>query len=208
MKAATKAGSKAAKLRAKRTGRPRKSHADRFPCGKIKHAWSQDNKAREQQETEKEAISVATAARARIHGIEENTPLAGYVLGRLFLDKKINDEQRKAGDEFAEAMGRYYRLTGIPFPSARAQSISGVRGSDGDVSESQATAARRASNMMMHLNGVLLKCKDGPQVRQTVFNTCIMGYDVLRAMPDSQLEWLRRGLNALLFDKGLRTYGE
>jgi len=36
----TKAGSKAAKLRAKRTGRPRKSHADRFPCGKVKPEWS------------------------------------------------------------------------------------------------------------------------------------------------------------------------
>lgn len=204
----TKAISKGAKLRAKRTGRPRKSHAERHPCGKIKHAWSQDNKAREQQETEKEAIAVAMEARARIHGIEDNTPLAGYVLGRLFLDKKINDEQRKAGDEFAEAMGRYYRLTGVPFPSARAQSIGNVRGSDGDTTESQATAARRASNTMMHLTGVLLKCKDGPQVKTTVFNTCIMDYDVLRAMPDSQLEWLRRGLNALMWDKGLRTYGE
>lgn len=151
---------------------------------------------------------MAMEARARIHGIEDNTPLAGYVLGRLFLDKKINDEQRKAGDEFAEAMGRYYRLTGVPFPSARAQSIGNVRGSDGDTTESQDTAARRASNTMMHLTGVLLKCKDGPQVKTTVFNTCIMDYDVLRTMPESQLEWLRRGLNALMWDKGLRTYGE
>lgn len=206
--AATKAGSKAAKLRAKRTGRPRKSHAERHPCGKIKHAWSQDNKAREQQETEKEAIAVAMEARARIHGIEDNTPLAGYVLGRLFLDKRINDEQRKAGDEFAEAMGRYYRLTGVPFPSARAQSIGGVRGSDGDTTESQATAARRASNTMMHLTGVLLKCKDGPQVRQTVINVCVMDYENMRTMPDSQLAWLRRGLNELIFDKGLRSGGE
>lgn len=151
---------------------------------------------------------MAMEARARIHGIEDNTPLAGYVLGRLFLDKKINAEQRKAGDEFAEAMGRYYRLTGIPFPSARAQSIGGVRGSDGEVSESQETAARRANNTMMHLTGVLLKCKDGPQVRQTVINVCVLDYESMRTMPDTQMTLLRRGLDALIWDRGLRSGGE
>lgn len=203
-----KAASKAAKLRAKRIGRPRKANADRHPCGKIKREWSNDNKAREEHETEKETIAVAVAAREKMHGVDGASQLSGYVLGRLFLDKKINDEQRKAGDEFAEAMGRYYRLTGVPFPSARAQSICGIRGSDGDVSESLAAAARRASNTMMHLTGVLLKCKDGPQVRQTVINVCVMDYDNMRTMPEHQLGWLRTGLNALMWDKGLRTYGE
>lgn len=203
-----KAVSKAAKLRAKRAGRPRKSHADRHPCGKIKHAWSQDNMAREQQETEKEARSVALAARERIHGIEDATPLAGYVLGRIHIDGKITDEQRRAGDEFAEAIGRYYRLTGIPFPSARAQTMGGIRGNDGEVSESHAAAARRATNTMMHLSGVLLKCESGPQVRQTVINVCVMDYDHMRSMPDEQMALLRRGLNALLWDRGLRAPGE
>lgn len=69
-------------------------------------------------------------------------------------------------------------------------------------------AARRASNTMMHLTGVLLKCKDGPQVRQTVINVCVMDYENMRTMPDSQLAWLRRGLNELIFDKGLRSGGE
>lgn len=202
-----KAMSKAAKLKVKRTGRPRKANADRYPCGKIKREWSNDNQEREKQETEKEAVSVVMEARKRIHGIEDNTHLAGYVLGRIFLDKRITEEQRKAGDEFAEVMCRYYRLTGVSFPSARAQSIGGVRGSDGEVSESLAAAARRARNTMEHMIGVLSKCRDGMQVKTTVFNTCVMDYDILRTMPEEQMDWLRRGLNALIFDKGLRAYG-
>lgn len=206
--ASTKAASKAAKLRAKRQGRPRKANADRHPCGKIKKAWANDNQERENRETEKETLAVALEARKRIHGIDDNTPLAGYVLGRIFLDGRITEEQRKAGDDFAETMGRYYRLTGVPFPSPRAQAMGGIRGSDGEVSQSLADAARRATNMMMRLTGVLLRCKDGPQVRQTVHNVCVMDYDNLRSMPETQLEWLRRGLNELIFDKGLRTFGE
>lgn len=200
-----KALSKAAKLKAKRAGRPRKANAERHPCGKIKRQWSNDNAIREQHETEKEAMSVAVDARKRIHGIEENTNLAGYVLGRIYLDKNINEEQRKAGDEFAEAMARYYRLTGVQFPSARAQSIGGIRGSDGEVPQSLADAARKATNKMMHLMGVLMRCKDGPQVKTTVFNVCLMDYDNLRTMPDTQMALLRRGLDALIWDKGLRA---
>lgn len=203
-----KALSKSERLRIKRAGRKRISDAERFPCGKIKPAWSQDNIKREQAETEKQAVAVAMDARKRIHGLDDRSQFAGYTLGRMFLDKRITDEQRKAGDEFSEAMGRYYRLTGIPFPSARAQAFGSIRGHDGEVSEDRASAARRASNMMMHLVGVLQRCKDGPQVKTTVFGVCVMDYEGMRKMPDAQLAWLKRGLNALIFDKGLRTFGE
>lgn len=204
MKAATKAVK-----RARKTGRPRISHAERHACGKIKKAWSQDNKANTERELEKDAMSVAVEARQRIHGVEDGkSQLAGYTLGRIFLDGKITEEQRKAGDEFAEAMARYYRLTGVPFPSPRAQAIGGIRGSDGDVSESLANAARRASNTMMRLTGVLLQCKDGPQVRQTVISVCVMDYENMRDMPDMQMGWLKRGLTELAIHMGLRGIRE
>lgn len=152
---------------------------------------------------------MAAEARARIHGVDDGkSQLAGYTLGRIFLDGKINEEQRKAGDEFAEAMGRYYRLTGVPFPSPRAQSIGGIRGSDGDVSESLAAAARSATNTMMRLTGVLLGCKDGPQVRQTVFNVVVMDYENLRNMPDTQMGYLKRGLTELALHMGLQAIRE
>ena len=188
--------SKAAKLRSKRktqAGRPRKADVERFPCGKVKPF-----------ETEKENMSVALDARKRIHGVEDKAGLSGYTAGRMVLDGKINDVQLKAGNTYAEDAMRYYAAVGIPFPSARAQSLGKVRGHDGEVSEDRARKARQASNRMMHNEGVLLRCIDGPQVKQTVHNLFVMDYETLRTMPGQQLLWLRRGLNALKDDQGLR----
>lgn len=187
------AGSRAAKRRAKVNagGRPRKEGVERFACGKIKP-----------HETEREVKSVAIEARMRIHAngndkFNAESQLAGYTLGRIFLDGNITEGQRKAGDAFAEAMSRYYGLTGIPFPSAKAQSLFSVKGHDGEVSESVATRARQASNKMMDLTGELLKCQEGPKVRQTILNVAVMDLDVMRRMPPQQMRWLRRGLERL-----------
>jgi hypothetical protein len=193
--------SRAEKLRSKRAsrsvGRPRKEGVDRYPSGDIKR-----------HETEKDVLSVALEARQRIHGLSENNALAGYTLGRMFLDGAINEEQRKAGDDYAEIISRYHRLVGIPYPSARAQSLFTVKGHDGEVTESLAKRARDASNRMMEVEGILLRCVDGPQVKGTVYNLCVMDYDHLRGMAPQQLLWLKRGLNALLKSKELREKGK
>jgi hypothetical protein len=193
--------SKAAKLRTKRAsrgaGRPRKEGVERYPSGDIKR-----------HETEKEVLSVALEARQRIHGLSENNALAGYTLGRMFLDGSVSEEQRKAGDEYAEIIARYHRTVGIPAPSARAQSLFSVKGHDGDVSESLAKRARDASNRMMEVTGILLRCVDGPQVKGTVHNLCVMDYDHLRGMAPQQLLWLKRGLNALIKARELREKGK
>jgi hypothetical protein len=193
--------SKAAKLRAKRAaqgaGRPRKEGVERYPSGDIKR-----------HETEKEALSVALEARKRIHGLSENNALAGYTLGRMFLDGSVSEEQRKAGDEYAEIIARYHRTVGIPAPSARAQSLFSVKGHDGEVTESLAKRARDASNRMMEVTGILLRCVDGPQVKAIVHNLCVMDYDHLRGMGPQQLLWLKRGLNALIKAKELREKGK
>lgn len=189
---------KAQKLRIKRAlrtaGRPRKEGVERFPGGKIKPF-----------ETEKENMSVAIDARKRMHGANMNveSPLAGYTLGRIFLDGKITEEQRQAGDEYAEIIARYHRLVGIPFPSARAQSLFSIKGHDGEVTADMASRARSATNKMMELHGVLLRCVDGPQVKTTIHNCVVMDYDHLRMMPDQQMLWLRRGLSALNAHKAL-----
>jgi hypothetical protein len=196
-------GGKALKTRSKGNkgaGRPRKRNVERYPSGDIKRS-----------ETQREAMSVAIEARRRIDGWGEKTPddvvrgqLAGYTLGRIFLDGKITEDQRKAGDEYAEIMARYYRLVGYPFPSARAQSIFSVKGHDGEVTESITERARRASNAMMEVTGILLGCEDGPQVRGLVHNLAVMDYEHLRGMGPQQLLWLRRGLVALMRRKDLR----
>jgi hypothetical protein len=55
---------------------------------------------------------------------------------------------------------------------------------------------------MMALQGILLRCPDGPQVRSTVYNVTVMDYEHLRQMPPQQLLWLRRGLTALRGARG------
>ncbi|PCK83609.1 hypothetical protein CPT32_28205 [Rhizobium sophoriradicis] len=195
-------GGKATKVKTQRAnkgaGRPRKTNVERFPCGKIKPF-----------ETEKDNVSVAVAARRRIHGfnrtVDDETvrsPYAGYTLGRMFLDGVITDEQRQAGDDYAEAMARYHKTTGIPAPSPRAQSLFAVKGHEGEVTESLAERARKASNRMMALQAILLACEDGPQVKSTVYNVAVMDYDHLRHMPPQQVLWLRRGLIALRKSRG------
>lgn len=177
----------------KGAGRPRKQGVERYPSGDVKRG-----------ETQREVMSVAIEARRRIDGwgdkVADDTvksPFAGYTLGRIFLDGRITEEQRKAGDEYAEIISRYHRLTGIPFPSARAQSLFSVKGHDGEQSESVTDRARKASNAMMEVTGILLRCADGPQVKQLVFNIAVMDYEHLRGVGEQQILWLRRGLNAL-----------
>jgi hypothetical protein len=96
----------------------------------------------------------------------------------------------------------------VPFPSARAQTLFTIKGHEGDVTESVAQRARSATNRMMELEGILLRLEDGPQVKRTVFNLCVMDYENMRDMPELQLVWLKRGLNALHADKVLRTNGK
>ncbi|MBX5089363.1 hypothetical protein [Rhizobium lentis] len=188
----------------KGAGRPRKQNVERYPSGDVKRS-----------ETQKEAMSVAIDARRRIDGWDEKTSddivksqFAGYTLGRIFLDGRITEEQRKAGDEYAEIHARYRRLVGLPAPSARAQSLFSIKGHDGEENETITQKARKASNMMMEVEGILLRCVDGPQVKQTVFNTAVMDHDHLRGMSEQQMLWLRRGLNALKDRKQLPTHGK
>lgn len=179
-------------------GRPPKPDMDRFPSGKIRPS-----------ETEKETLMVAISARKRMNGWNDNTPdskakdeKAGYVLGVLFLDGKITEEQLEVGNEYALAISRYHSLTGVAFPSARAQSLFSIKGHDGEISQDRADRARNATNLMMKLYTTLQMCTDGPQVRQTVHNCAVMDYENLRSMSKQQTLWLTRGLRALI-DSGL-----
>lgn len=196
-------GGKATKVKRranKGAGRPRKDGLERYPSGDIKRS-----------ETQREAMSVAIEARRRVDGwgdkVSDETvrgQLAGYTLGRMRLDGSITEEQLKAGDEYAEIMARYYRLVGYPFPSARAQSLFSIKGHDGDVTESITDRARRASNAMMEVTGVLLRCEDGPQVKQLIHNLAVMDFEHLRGVGPQQLLWIRRGLSALANRKQLQ----
>lgn len=184
--------SMAEKLRARRAaskaGRPKKRDAERYPSGQIKKAW-----------TEKEAKSVVIEARARIHGLSGTDKIAeaGYTAGRMWIDGSITKEELDAGNEYCGVVNRYYRAIGAPFPSARAQSLGRVKGFDGDEPLDMADKVRHATNRMMFIEGLLLQCGEGPQVKTTVHNLFIMDYEMMRFMHPTQLRWLKTGLDAL-----------
>lgn len=195
----TKAKTKAAKRRSK-GGRPRIKDAERYPSGQIKHDWRADD-----------IKATVIEMRQRVHGISQEateSPLAGYLLGRMYLDRSITEVEREAGDRYAEDMASYYGLTGIPHPSPRAQSLFSVAGHDGEVSSDRAMRARDQSNRIMRLEGELLKCFEGPRVKTTVFNVCVLDLDHLRDMPPSMFGYLRRGLRALALHYGLQDAGK
>lgn len=190
--------SKGEKLRRHRAsqGRPRRQGVERYENGKINYSTIR-------AETETEVKAVAVGARRRVHGFNDDVPVkvvespyAGYTLGRIFLDGNITQDERKAGDEYALAMARYYNLLGVS-PSVRAQEIFRVSGYGGEVTEDFQRAMRRASNTMMYYEGVLLQCRNGQRVKSTVYEVCVMDREALRHMPASQLDLLKAGLQAI-----------
>jgi hypothetical protein len=186
--------------RKRKGGRPRNHDAERYPGGQIKHDYRAD-------ENEKQIKGTVVDMRQRLYGLSEadaKSDLAGFVLGRMRLDMAINEVELKAGERYAEDMARYYRLTGIPAPSPRAQSLFSVAGHEGEISSERAAQAREASNRRMALETVLLRLPDGPRVKTTVFNVCFMDHDNLRDMPSHMFGWLHCGLRALALHYGLQ----
>lgn len=142
-----------------------------------------------------------------IHGGKEVTaqqmagdPLWGYLLGRLLKDGVINKQQHEAGNRYSDDMASYFGLTGIPFPSAKAQNMFAVRGSSGDDDEARGNKAAKARAKMVKLRDLLLACGDintGRRVLHTVNAVCVEDIDHLRTLNGPMRAWLTLGLNAL-----------
>ena len=144
-----KARTKADKLRAE--GQAKAAKTEREPNGRKSRRQASVQKFN--HDTEIGNLSVAVAQRVREYGLKDTRlkggkiltaeeqaadPRRGYALGLLYLDGRVTEDQHDAGLRYAEDMARYYGLTGVPFPIARAQNIFAVRGDDGDVSEGRA----------------------------------------------------------------------
>lgn len=203
------ARTKAAKLAAKR-GRPQlyASSNTREPNGRLSRRQQRTVAVEEQEHRD----NIATVARTRMRHFNIKTieqaadPRHGYLLGRMFLDKNVNDVQHEAGIRYAEDMARYYGLTGVPFPSARAQNLFAVRSTGGEDSQSRADRAREASKRMAKLRDILLGCGDintGRRVEHTVKLVCVEDIDECRDLPQHMVAWLRRGLNSLALFYGV-----
>lgn len=200
--------SKGAKLKAKR-GRPilPAELSTREPNGRPSR-----RKARA-SELEQQVKHVAVSRRIRHFGLVDNRietaekqaedPRRGYLLGRMFMDGTINEGQHQAGLRYAEDMARYYGLTGVQFPSARAQNLFSIRSTGGEDSEDKAKAARAARDRVVGKGGLrdtLLACGDidtGRRIEHTVKVVCVEDIDELRTLNPPMKAWLVRGLNKL-----------
>lgn len=195
------ARTRAAKRLAKR-GRPKlaANMNTREPNGRL----SRRNERTEL--LEHEMISTVAATRVRHLSIVGNdamekaaNPRYGYLLGRIRMDGKITEEQHDAGQRYSEDMARYFGLTGVPFPSAKAQNLFSVR-SDGDEPQGKGEAAKKARAQMIALRSKLLACGDintGRHVIHTVNAVCVEDLDHLRDLNAPMMAWLKAGLNAL-----------
>jgi len=98
-----------------RAGRKRKPGL-RYPCGRLKR-----------EETEREAMATALAARQRHYGVtakQARDERLGSSLGRLNLQALISDSQYDAGVKFARLYYAHHVVSGLPTPSP--QSVSGL----------------------------------------------------------------------------------
>lgn len=147
--------------------------------------------------------AVAINARMRLQSItadEAKDPRRGYVLGCMLLDGAITQDQHDAGVRFGEDMARFYGLTGVPFPSARAQNLFSVRGDGGEVSEDHAIAAKAARFKAHKLRDVLLAVGDidtGRRALHSVTQVALLDVIEARRWPSHMASYLKRGLNAL-----------
>jgi len=184
--------SRANRKRRKMGGRPRIEGPEvtREPNGRV-------TRSLRKTETEKEARAVVIEARMRVFGASESDCAQqdfGSVLGRLFLAKAIKKHQYEAGKTMCEDFDRYYALTGIPHPSAKAQDISRVRGLGRDADPSK---ARAAADRIMKIEAQLgMVDVQGRPVTSVCKRVCVM--DDGTGMELAHMRgWLAKGLEAL-----------
>lgn len=190
------------KLRRKR-GRALLPAVEREPNGKK----SRRQASKQEQENEMQAAAIATAKAQRVKlGVPESIaldPRLGYELGRLFIFRVVHKQrQLEAGQRYAQDMARYYGLTGIGFPSARAQNLFNVRGHDGDI-DSRAEAAKAARAKMAALRDVLLSTDDIQTGRNVLRIVNAVVVEDVPCMPGWE-RWLLRGLNRLANHYGIQ----
>lgn len=127
-------------------------------------------------------------------------PRRGYVLGLMLLDGTITARQHEAGLRFAEDEARYYGLSGIPFPSPRAQDLFAVHGNSGEESQSRAERAVVARREHRALQAVLQatgSIDEGRRVSGAVKEVALLDNPYARNWPAHMLHYIRRGLNRL-----------
>jgi hypothetical protein len=181
---------------------------DREPNGQL---------SRRKDAIEGRIMDVAINRRIRHQGIigssdeplekQAADPRRGYVLGILLLGGRISKAQHDAGISYGKDMSRFYRLSGLPFPSVRAQDLFAVHGQSGGETEEHALAAADARTRMRQLRTALHAIGDidtGRRIEQTVRAVCLLDLPGSDGNGQSfRSDLLVRGLNALARYYGL-----
>lgn len=191
-----KARTAARKLEAKRLSRLRE------PNGRLSRR--QDSMQARTAEQERHVKETVMEARVRVLGLsvaECDRPEAGSSLGRLYLDKRncISKSEYEAGMRMGEDFARFYSLTGIPSPTARAIDLTRVHGLGSDPNPD---TVRRASNAVMGIERVLgMVDESGRPVTSVCKMVCVRDEDIYHR---HMIEFLKRGLKALIEHYGIQ----
>jgi hypothetical protein len=177
-------------------GRKRKP-GKRYPCGK-----------RTRHELEKDAMSVAIAARRRHFGVtakQAKDERLGTALGRLAFWELISETQYQAGVAFAQLYQQHHAVLGLPSPSPR--SVAGLLINEGIFGATQSEPVpevvdklkRRFRDATDVLDGCAREHRLSPGKRPTllVYRVICTDQDAM-GWPEEDLGNLRVALNALV----------
>lgn len=181
-----------------RGGRPREEGVLRTPSGRKSRS------AAARRETQRQIQATALNARMRHTGLrakEATQPYAGSVLGLLHFDGHLKARELKAGEHYAQMMARHYALSGIPFPSVRAQNLSVIKGHAGEEMQSIAQATVKAARRARALDRILLSSgprgEMGQQIRTKVYEVCLLDDPRAREWNKYTKGLVAKGLSAI-----------
>ncbi len=163
---------------------------------------------RRTHETEAEVKMVVISARMKA-GLTKSIaerPEAGSVLGRLHIlfPDRISYAHYQAGIRYGEDYSRYYALTGIPYPSARAHDMTRIHGLGVDKPEAAKKARERINEICDEIRKV---DQSGRPIASVLRKVCILDEDTGMHMPH-MIRFLSNGLDALVDFYGIDREAE
>lgn len=197
--------SKASK-RKLRKGRPLMPAVEREPNGRKSRRKSAVMRRTHETEAEVKMVVISARMKAGLTKSIAERPEAGSVLGRLHIlfPDRISYAHYQAGIRYGEDYSRYYALTGIPYPSARAHDMTRIHGLGVDKPE----AAKKARERINEIGGEIRKVdQSGRPIASVLRKVCILDEDTGMHMPH-MIRFLSNGLDALVDFYGIDREAE
>lgn len=199
------ARTKAAKRRLKK-GRPLLPASEREPNGRKSRRKSSVMRRTHETEAEIKMVVISARMKAGLTKSVAERPEAGSVLGRLHIlfGDKISYAHYLAGIRYGEDYCRYYALSGIPYPTARAHDMTRVHGVGVDKPEE----AKKARERITEIGDEIRKVdQSGRPVASVMRKVCIMDDDTGMHLPH-MIRFLVSGLDALVDFYGIDRRAE